>query len=471
MMASRQYGYLKRLRDLALALVALIVSAGWWVAIVELWPASDRPYIGGSQHNSILELIFGYNGFGRLTGDETGSVGGGAVPGGNWGATGWLRMMGDDVGGQIGWLLPPAVLVLVAGLWIAIRSRIVGATAGLVIWGGWLAVTAATFSAMQGIFHPYYTVALAPAIGAILGIGGCLLWRRRTTYSAGAAMGAVVGVATVTSFILLSRSAGFVPGLRWLVLTAGLVTALLLCGLRLLPHRLATTVAGFALVAVLAGPAAYTADTVSSPHTGSIPSAGPSAGGFSGPGGGTVPGGGFARAPRAGQQHGAPPQFGSPGGTLPGGTPPSGAGTSGAGIGAGIGGLLNGSTSSSAVNRLLESHASDYTWVAATVGSDNASGYQLATQRPVMPIGGFNGSDPSPTLAEFKTLVAEEKIHYFIASGGTGAGAGFGAGFGAPAGTSSGSNAASQITSWVEKQFASTTVGGVTLYDLSGGTR
>jgi len=79
----------RRIGHLLAAGLALLVSAGWWVAIVELVPASARPYIGGSQHNSILELILGYNGLGRLTGDETGSVGGGAFGGtGMWGQTG-----------------------------------------------------------------------------------------------------------------------------------------------------------------------------------------------------------------------------------------------------------------------------------------------------------------------------------------------------------------------------------------------
>ena len=99
--------------------------ARWWVAIVELWPASSRPYIGGSQHNSVLELVFGYNGFGRLTGNESGSVGGGpADAGGRWGPTGWLRMFNDSFGGQISWLMPAALLLLVAGLvWTLRRPR------------------------------------------------------------------------------------------------------------------------------------------------------------------------------------------------------------------------------------------------------------------------------------------------------------------------------------------------------------
>jgi len=84
----------RRIVQLLAAGVALVVSAGWWVAIVALWPAASRPYIGGSQDNSILNLIFGYNGFGRLTGNESGSVVGGGRAGnaGQWGPTGISRL-------------------------------------------------------------------------------------------------------------------------------------------------------------------------------------------------------------------------------------------------------------------------------------------------------------------------------------------------------------------------------------------
>ena len=111
---------------------------------------------------------------------------------------------------------------------------------------------------------------------------------------------------------------------------------------------------------------------------------------------------------------------------------------------------------SSAVTAALKAHASDYTWAAAAVGSQNAASYQLATGLAVMPIGGFNGSDPSPTLAEFEQDVVAGKIHWFIASGLRG-------------GTSNGgSDASAEIAAWVEEHFTAQTVGGVTLYDLSG---
>ncbi|HXH97781.1 MAG TPA: hypothetical protein VNH40_11275, partial [Gaiellaceae bacterium] len=119
-----------------------------------------------------------------------------------------------------------------------------------------------------------------------------------------------------------------------------------------------------------------------------------------------------------------------------------------------LGGLLDSSTPSSALVKLLQTDASSYTWVAAAVGANSAAGVQLATDEPVLAIGGFNGTDPAPTLAQFEALVAAGKIHYFLA-GGNGAGG--------PGGSSS----SSAIASWVEQHFTATTVGGVTVYDLT----
>ncbi len=149
-------------------------GGGWWVAAVALVPASSRPYIGGSQHNSVLELALGYNGLGRLNGEETGGLGNLDQD------AGWGRMFGPVIGGQISWLLPAALVLLTAGLWATRRApRTDPARAALAQWGGCLLLTAAIFSRMQGIFHEYYTVALAPAIAALTGIGAALAWERR----------------------------------------------------------------------------------------------------------------------------------------------------------------------------------------------------------------------------------------------------------------------------------------------------
>jgi 4-amino-4-deoxy-L-arabinose transferase-like glycosyltransferase len=412
----------RRIGHLLAAGLALLVSAGWWVAIVELAPASARPYIGGSQDNSILELVLGYNGFGRLTGNETGSVGGAGGGGtGMWGETGWSRLFDAEVGGQVAWLLPAALILLAAGLVMTRRRYRTDRTrAALLLWGGWLLVTGLTFSFMAGIFHAYYTVALAPAIGALIGIGAVELWRRRAMVPLALTLAVTAG----WSYVLLKRSGDFLPWLAPTVLVVGMVVAV---GLLAARRRVAVVLAAAGLLVALAGPAAYAVDTAASPHTGSIPSAGPALTGARG-----GPGGGFR---------------GGAGGQAPQG------GTGGFGGGPG-GGLLNGSTASSQMVTLLEANADDYTWVAATVGSNNASGYQLATGEPVMAIGGFNGTDPSPTLAEFQQYVAAGKIHYFIADG-TGGGTRTG-----------GSAAAQEIASWVAENFTATTVDGVTVYDL-----
>ncbi len=171
----------RRIGHLLAALAAMVVAGGWWVAVVELWPAGSRPYIGGSQTNSMVELILGYNGFGRLTGDETGSVVPGGGQGGSmWGETGWDRLLSASYGGQVAWLLPAALAMIVV---LLVTSRRGGRTdltrAAVLGWGGWLVVTAAVISFSAGIIHEYYTVALAPAIGALVGIGSVALWARR----------------------------------------------------------------------------------------------------------------------------------------------------------------------------------------------------------------------------------------------------------------------------------------------------
>jgi 4-amino-4-deoxy-L-arabinose transferase-like glycosyltransferase len=446
-----------------LALGAVVVSAGWWVAIVELVPANMRPYIGGSQNNSFLELTFGYNGFGRLTGSETGSVtgggGGGNTTGGQWGATGILRLFTDEIGGQITWLLPAALVLLLVALIVMRGPRGELKRATLLLFGGSLVITALVFSFAGGIFHAYYTVALASALAAVVAMGASMLWSYRAQGWA-KIVAAVVVLGTVTwAFVLLGEASTWLPWLKWVVLVLGVGAAVLL----LLPQRgkrmLVGTIAA-ALLATLLAPTAYTIETVTTAHSGSIVTAGPTvassmAGGFGG-GGQTGGRGGFG-----GGQGGAPgARTGTNGGQAPTGIGGGlrargniGAQTGGGFGGGGGGSLLNSGSVGSTLAKLLSANASKYTWVAAAIGSNSAAGYQLAMQDAVMPIGGFNGSDPSPTLAEFKADVAAGKIHYFI-GGSVGA-------------SNGGSSASSVIASWVKANFTAKTVDGVTLYDLT----
>ncbi|MFP3464244.1 ArnT family glycosyltransferase [Leifsonia sp. SIMBA_070] len=441
----------KRFAHLLAALAAVVVSAGWWVAIVELVPASLRPYIGGSQTNSFLELTFGYNGLGRLTGAETGSVtggGGGNTGGGMWGATGILRLFENEIGGQITWLLPAALVLFVVAL---VLGRRVGRTdarrATLVVFGGWLVVTALAFSFMAGIFHAYYTVALAPPLAGVVAIGASLAWRGRRRLWVRIVSAVVVLGTGVWAWVLLSRAADWLPWLKVVVLLVSVVAAVLL----LLPPRraLAVPTIAAALIAGLLAPFAYTMETITTAHTGSIVTAGPAvASGMGGPGGGRGFGGGAAQGGAGAAPGGA--------GAAPGGAAAPGAatGTTGRAAGGGMGSLLGSGTVGTKIAALLKSDASRYTWAAAAIGSNSAAGYQLATQEAIMPIGGFNGSDPSPTLAQFKAYVAAGRIHYFIAGGVGGQ-------------SNGGSSASSEIAAWVADTFTAQTVDGVTFYDLT----
>jgi hypothetical protein len=218
-----------------------------------------------------------------------------------------------------------------------------------------------------------------------------VLWARRSSLAGRLGLAAVVTAAGFWAVVLLGRS-GWHPELRYgiAVLTAVAAVGLLVgSGRRMLAAFLAAGV-----VAGLAGPAAYAVATAATPHTGSIPSVGPSSGG-----------GGFG---------------GGPGG---------------------------GSTSSALSSALA---ATTTKWAAATIGAQSAAGLQLSSGKAVIAIGGFTGSDPAPTLAQFQQWVADGQISYFVAGGGMGQGGG------------------SDIQTWVAANYTATTIGGTTVYRLTG---
>jgi len=500
----------RRVLQLLAGGLAMVVAAGWWVAAVQLTPAADRPYIGGSQNNSVLNLIFGYNGFGRITGNETGSVGGAARAGTSiWGPTGWTRMFNSTFGTQASWLIPAALVTLAAVLWMTRRAPRQDRTrAAFILWGGWLIATAAMFSFAQGIIHPYYTVALAPAIGALVGMGAVELWRQRDRWFARAALSVAVLLSALWAFALLGRSPSWFPWLRGVVLAVGIAVSIGILAAPLVGRSVRRAIAVLGIGVALAGPLFFTVDTAATPASGAIPTAGPSSqtgpGGFPGgfPGGrGGFPGGpgrpaadGFV--PPGGFTGAAPPVApGLPGGALGTAGGLGGAASARPGRGGASGGLLSASSPNSALVKKLQASASRYTWVAAAVGANTAAGYQLGSGDPVMAIGGFNGTDPDPSLAAFKKLVSEGKVHYFIAGGGGFPGFGGFGGFGGgalgrfggfagrlgtsatgrlpgPGGLALGgaprqSGDSQAITTWVEAHYTSSVVGGVTLYDLS----
>jgi len=395
----------RRIVDSLIAASAVVVSGGWYLALVELWPESSRPYIGGSQHNSIIELALGYNGVGRLTGNETGGLGNLNHD------VGWGRLLGVGMGLDIAWLLPAAVICLTAGLILRRRApRTDPARAALILWGGWLVVTAVVLSYAGGIIHSYYTVALAPAIGACIGIGAKLLWQNRSDIRASTALAGTVVLTVVLSTVLLSRHDEWLPWLRIVVPVGGVgAAALLIVSPRLAP-AVARSVAAVAICSCLAGPAAYSVTTAAASHTGAIPNVGPAHHGFGG------------------------------------------------GAGGGPAGLLDSPKPRSELSEILVRDADRYTWAAAVIGSNNAAGYQLSTGVPVMAIGGFNGTDPAPTLEQFQNYVAAGRIHYFIRDRMMTSHWGSSHG---------GSHEAVDIATWVQAHYPPLAVGQTVIYDLS----
>jgi len=339
---------------------------------------------------------------GRLTGDEPGGLGNLNFD------VGWGRLFGNGMGLEIAWLLPAAVICLGAGFLVTRRAPRTDLTrAALILWGGWLAVTSGVFSFAHGILHPYYTVALAPAIGAAIGIGATLLWRNRSDLRAAAALPGTVLVTTILAAVLLSRDSEWLPWLRAAVAVGGVGAAVLLLVAGRVPRPVSRSAAALAIAACLAAPAVYSVATAAAPHSGAIPTVGPAKHGF----------GGFT----------------------------------------GPGGLLDSSTPGQEVAATLSANARDFTWAAAAVGSNNAAGYQLATGAPIMAIGGFNGTDPSPTLEEFQRYVANRQIHYFIRGKMT---------IG-HWGRTTGSSESTDIAQWVETHYTPLTIDRVLVYDLT----
>ncbi|MFD5094753.1 glycosyltransferase family 39 protein [Amycolatopsis thailandensis] len=395
----------KRLLHLAGAVVSVVVSAGWFIALVDLWPTASRPYIGGSADDSLLELALGYNGLGRIFGGSGGGGGvmvggpGGGMSGGNvgfGGESGLTRMFGASFGGEVSWLLPAALIGLVAGLWFTRRAAGTDRTrAALVVWGGWMLVTALVFSYMSGIVHPYYAVALAPSIAAVVAISGTSLWRGRAHLAPRVFLSLMIAASAVWAYILLDRDADWLPVLRWVIVGLGLVTAtVVLVGVPPL-RKLVAVVATAAVLTVGLGTAAYAVETASQAHSGSIPISGPATGGERGMGG-------------PGMEEGASKELGT---------------------------VLAATTTK---------------WAAATSSSQSAANLELASGKSVIGIGGWSGSDPAPTLAEFQQYVADGEITYYV-EGGRGGGPG------------GGSN---EISEWVAANFTATTVGDQTVYRL-----
>ncbi|MEW2401873.1 glycosyltransferase family 39 protein [Streptomyces sp. NPDC046862] len=452
----------------------LAASSLWWVAMVALWPA-DRPYIGGSEDGSAWDLVVGYNGLGRVFGSDSGGQGpmGGGISFG--GAAGLGRLFNDQVGGQISWLLPACAVALAVAVVCAVLRRRGGLpdsavlpASGWLLWGTWLVVCAAVFSTQQGIFHPYYTTQLGPAIAALCGglLAALVRVHRaglRWTLWVGAA---AVAVSAVWAATLVRRTPDWNGWLVWPVLLAGCVAiALLLLARRTGRRGLPAVAAGAAVAAVLVAPGAWAVSVPGSTSAmgGANPTAGPAVLGFGG-GGMRLPGSGGGNQP-SGMPSGTPsgmpgfpggsgsgqsgelPSGGMPSGTpngmpgegqggMPGAPDGSGSGSGSRGMpsfpGNGSGGAPGGSRARGAgafgggaeltgnqrkiLNYVVEQAPKARIKLAVEGGAMSAGTFILGSDETVIGMGGFTGSDNAPSVAQLEKWTEDGQLRYILGS-------------------------------------------------------
>lgn len=394
----------RRLLHLAGALAAFVLSAGWFVVLTLLWPASSRPYLAGSTDNSFMNLVLGYNGFGRVLGQRHGLAATSMPPSGHpggFGSQGIMRLFTGEFGFENGWLLPAALLA--TGLVLVVtrhRPRTDLTRAGAILFGGWLLVDGVVLSVMRSSVHPYYCMSLAPAVSALFGIGVAEAWRGRECRFHRNGLAALLLVTAGWSWWMLGRNPHWLPPLRWMVAAVAVVAvaALLWALHRTDRPRLAVSAAVLAVIAGLAGFAAYTVATIGQSHGGGSPTVGPA-------------GGDRGRI---------------------------------------------GPTDLSDNRQLAEMlRSTDTTWSAAVDRSSAAAGLELSSRTAVMAIGGFTGTDPVPTLAEFREAVTRGLITYYVKPRVIGSHVHW---FGGRAHT--------DISAWVSGNFAPIQVGSDIVYDL-----
>jgi 4-amino-4-deoxy-L-arabinose transferase-like glycosyltransferase len=342
------------------AVVAAVSLA--WMVFVSLWPASHRPYVDGSSNNSIFHQVFVYNGFGRIDQASPNQLLTKAI-GLTLGSTqpGWDRLLSGVDGHDAAWLIPGALVALVACL-VASRRGDQLMRAATAMWGTWLVVLLIVFSASTTI-NPYYLAALSPAIAALLGMGVALAWEQRAEPAARRVVAATVAVTCAYAIWLLpSQSVGAVS---WLPEVVGVIGVAAVAAL-LIPVRMLTRAGAGALalaaVAVLAVPAAASISVVAK-------------------------------------------RFG------PFDTPFEGAGESA--IARNLGGVAR---QTEALLPAIEAAARNQPDLMATQTSAVAAPFIYDSGREVVPIGGFTGTIPEPSGAALRSMIAKGDFHLVIQS-------------------------------------------------------
>jgi 4-amino-4-deoxy-L-arabinose transferase-like glycosyltransferase len=484
-------GRLVAARQLAAGGLAMAVVGLAWPLMVTLTPAADRPWISGTSDNSIWSLIFNYNGVGRVTGQAGGpgaGIGGGGGGGAFGGSTGVFRLLQSGLGDQAGWLLGFA---LVAGLGVLVASRLRRRdprTGWLIAMGGAFLVTVVVFSYAQGIFHPYYVAFLAPFTAALVGAGVGEALSGGLVARITAPLAIAAGV--ITELVVLGHLGGDLSWAQPLVIAVGGVCAVVLA-VRLSP-RIRMAVLAAAIIALLAAPATWAAETIGHATSSTFPTGGPASAGFGGPGGGPGGGGphrfggrGFpgGAGGSGGPGQGGPPSFagppagaGVPGAGVPGGSssgsaqsgiqglfgnPAAGGGGfggRGGGFGGGGGAFGGDTTSLNAAVKYANAHGGGAIGVES---QSSAAAAILSTNGDVAGLGGFSGRESTVSASWMAMEVRNGHLRWILAGGNQR--------FGAPSDGRQGSTSAIAIAEKVGKKVTFTSNGTqVTMYDLQG---
>jgi 4-amino-4-deoxy-L-arabinose transferase-like glycosyltransferase len=442
-----------RLWQLAGATAALVAVSGAWIAAVALTPAADRPWISGTSSNSALSLVFGYNGFGRVTGQtggtSTGSGGGVLFSG----SPGPLRLINDAMGDQGGWLLPLAIVGGLVALVLAVRARDRLRMATIVIVGAWFLAGAVIFSYSGGIVHTYYVSAIAPPIAGLVGIGAIEAVRAVRERRVLLPVMAAAAASTAWLEVVLVQRAGY---MTWLVEVIVAATAVGVLGLIVATQRtrLAAPAIAVALGGLLLAPAVWAQSTQRAAINGVTPGAGPSAvsGLVSGTGSAF---GGFGRRLGGG---GPPAGFRGGGG----GVPTFGGGGGGGGGFGGVGGTPQALT-------YVRSHGAARRFPLIVAGQSSVSSMVTSASR-IAAMGGFTGRETVMSAGTIARLVADGDARYFLLGDGTAFNGGTSGATGAPAAIAA---VCRTVSSSVWNAGGTSTGGfgfgsGGTLYDCSG---
>jgi len=343
----------QRLGHAALAGCVMLLVASPWVLAVELTPPDQRPYIGGSMTNSVIELVFGYNGLARLWGEDFSYYLGPPAP--------W-RLFNEKLAGQVSWLLPVALVGLLLSTRQVRHTLDSRRRQSLLLWSAWLIPQLIYFS-ISIFYHTYYLATLAPAIAALTGIGAEALWSM--WQSAGWRRGwigvALLGCGIVQALILSAYPAWG----RWLIPTVlGLclaVTVLLALSWRFergASLRFARVAFVGGILALHIAPTVWAIIPVVTCTNMTLPVAGPQ----------PAPCWPFAIRPFLDRD----------------------------------------------LVAYLEQHRQGARFMAATYSLGIAELGILETGEPFMTLGGYRGCDPILTVDEFAQLVAEGNVRFFL---------------------------------------------------------